>query len=540
MYIQPSSNLKLYSGVPLDNTYEHTLYFKNVQEQNNYFHGTNINIVKSYADFTYIRVNKNKIRVPVTADLIYNVNYLAFRNTNFGTKWFYAFVTSIEYISNDVSEITFEIDDMQTWFYDKCVLKECYVEREHVSDDNVVNKISEPQLTEMIYSVQQQYNVPNNYYQHKTLYLLIATSDYQVSLSKIHNYVINGQQFFGYAFLGNAQQIKTVYEKFVLNTTQDRIKVFKLTNELFTNIQVVNDEDIDSSVDISEYMTVVENANELVLFVPSQTFKMPSPYPTAFPNTSEGYIPKNNKCYTAPFQVVTASNNHGQENVYCPQLFKGGSTPEFSCVYDVSFNDELLIAPNSYSEHDGVDYDKAIFSKGSLDLEVFGSDFNLRKTIKDTTNMIGYVTNTDSASKRGLAYGNTIISTLGEALVTEPTATIPNNDDGLLTKLRVSFGTELDNNSCLPFKVEVKQVLPQIIKIYDDFFTKYGYACMRVKHPNISSRPKWNYIKTRGCIIVGEAPVDSIQHICSIFDKGITFWKSASDVGNYSLDNKPV
>ena len=65
----------------------------------------------------------------------------------------------------------------------------------------------------------------------------------------------------------------------------------------------------------------------------------------------------------------------------------------------------------------------------------------------------------------------------------------------------------------------------------------YGYATHRVKIPNISARPHWNYVKTIDANIVGSVPVESMSKIRSIFDKGVTFWKNGDNVGNYNLDN---
>lgn len=65
---------------------------------------------------TYQRVNKGTMRVGLSADSCYDCNYLMFQNSGFGSKWFYAFITSVEYVNNAVTEITFEIDVMQTWF----------------------------------------------------------------------------------------------------------------------------------------------------------------------------------------------------------------------------------------------------------------------------------------------------------------------------------------------------------------------------------------------------------------------------------------
>lgn len=72
----------------------------------------------------------------------------------------------------------------------------------------------------------------------------------------------------------------------------------------------------------------------------------------------------------------------------------------------------------------------------------------------------------------------------------------------------------------------------------DDFFDKFGYATRKNKVPNITSRPHWNYVKTVSCSITGSVPSDDLALIENIFDRGITFWKNPSEVGNYGLDNR--
>ena len=88
-----------------------------------------------------------------------------------------------------------------------------------------------------------------------------------------------------------------------------------------------------------------------------------------------------------------------------------------------------------------------------------------------------------------------------------------------------------------------KRIKPEFARIIDDYFTKYGYATHKVKVPNISSRPHWNYVQTIDCTIVGSAPSDDIVKIESLFNRGITFWKNGDEVGKYNddnIDNSPV
>lgn len=136
--IQPASQIVLYENVPFDNTYTDTLYSENVQEQINWF---NQYAHHTFNALSYQRHTRNTCRVQATADDLYNVNYMIFSNPSYGTKRFFAFVTAVEYINNITTEITYEIDVMQTYFHDY-TLEPCFVEREHTSDDTIGHNIA--------------------------------------------------------------------------------------------------------------------------------------------------------------------------------------------------------------------------------------------------------------------------------------------------------------------------------------------------------------------------------------------------------------
>ena len=90
------------------------------------------------------------------------------------------------------------------------------------------------------------------------------------------------------------------------------------------------------------------------------------------------------------------------------------------------------------------------------------------------------------------------------------------------------------------FSMEQHFIRPEYAKMIDDYFTAFGYATNRLKKPNISSRPHWNYVRTSNCRILGTMPSDDENVICDIFNHGITFWKHLDEVGNYGLDNRPL
>lgn len=72
----------------------------------------------------------------------------------------------------------------------------------------------------------------------------------------------------------------------------------------------------------------------------------------------------------------------------------------------------------------------------------------------------------------------------------------------------------------------------------DDFLDKWGYTTYELKVPNRNVRPHWTYTQTKECAIKGKVPGLYARKIESIYNKGITFWKNISEIGNYSLDNR--
>lgn len=59
-----------------------------------------------------------------------------YQNENYTNKWFYAFITNMRYVNDNMTEITIETDVFQTWQFN-INYKKMFVEREHVNDDTI-------------------------------------------------------------------------------------------------------------------------------------------------------------------------------------------------------------------------------------------------------------------------------------------------------------------------------------------------------------------------------------------------------------------
>lgn len=135
MYIQPNSDIYIFHGIPLDNTYTDTIYFESLEAQTAFFMSNRYNNIHFFGQ-SYQRENRNYCRLNILADDILDYNYMAFRNTSYGSKWFYAFITQINYVNDHMTEVEYEIDVMQTWLFET-TLDPCMVVREHTANDAI-------------------------------------------------------------------------------------------------------------------------------------------------------------------------------------------------------------------------------------------------------------------------------------------------------------------------------------------------------------------------------------------------------------------
>lgn len=140
------THIRLMSGVPFNNDYKNTRWFDTIGQQTSYFDSKPI--VHSMAGATFQRIEgKHFISVDKSIDDLWNANYIMFRNTLYNNKWFYAFVTKLEYVQRNTTYVHFEIDVFQTWRFEMN-FKPSYVLREHrllwnADGSPVINTIDE-------------------------------------------------------------------------------------------------------------------------------------------------------------------------------------------------------------------------------------------------------------------------------------------------------------------------------------------------------------------------------------------------------------
>lgn len=503
MYIQPDTNIRILKNCPLDNTYDHTIYFSSATAQATYFMG----LTKyTYTSLTYNRLNRAAIRVQQQAEDLYDCNYLMYQNSAFGDKWFYAFITSVEYINNITSEIRFEIDVMQTWFFDTTV-EQCFVEREHVMNDTIgANLLPEPvELGDYVFR-----NVTNSGYCESPVCCIIS------------NVTGEGEEAQS-TFAGNVLHGASIWYANVTSAGQDAIR------------QRIND--------MGGWDTLNENIigafmyYEPFLDADEITMQRGANYQfTKSKNLSDidGYTPKNNKLYTYPYNYMLVTTDNG-DAVELHYEYFSGSTCDFNISGNVAVNPQIMLEPRNYKGVGNLRNEKLVlsgFPQCSLNIDAFKAWVAQTASNPDVAMGIG----------QSIAGGAAIGGAPG-ALAGAATSILPQIYSGvtaLVSPPTVKGTTQADvcyAQGEKDFYFYPANIQADFAKRIDNFFDVYGYNVMVHNVPNRSGRPHWNYVKCRTTNLIANAPADDVSKMVSIYNKGITFWRNGNEVGNYSLNN---
>lgn len=529
MLIQPDTVIKLLQNCPLDKTYDHTLYFASPEAQLTYFSGlAKHNLTKQ----SYQRYDRGWLTIQIPAEELYNCNYLMFKNTAFGAKWFYAFVTAVEYVNNVTSRVKYELDVMQTWYFEY-TLGRCFVAREHSLTDNIGDNLVPESLETGDFFI-EKLDVPNCPFKAGEYHVVVVQGTNKVSVNDEYQAVVSN------VFSG-------------LDFTR-----YSTPSEAYAALQKINEDGkSDSVVAVFMIPSIFWGGNSVADFsstsiVMTVNTGLDEPYADTF----DEFTPNNKKLYTSPFFGLIATSSSGAEHRYGYEYFGDPNNPMFGMTFSIGAAPEAVLTPKDYKGTSGLNYNEEIICKdfpqcayatdtfkayiaqnsgrllAGLGSQILGTGnaqlrylnaFSNPRISQGVTDQIGIEGATDLAS-----YIFNVVGSLRDVSVLPPKVRGSGASYTNYTRNTVGF---------MFYKYKIRREFAEII---DGYFDMFGYATNRVKIPNRSSRPHWNYVKTVGCVLTGSIPADDTAKICAIYDKGITFWKKGSEVGNYSLDNKPI
>lgn len=540
---QPICKVRLLTNIPLDNSYNDTLDFATKANQLIYF---TAHAKHSWDDFTPVRM-QNKIRVPVNVEDCYNCNYLMWQNTNYGAKWYYAFITGMDYINPNMTEISYEIDVLQTWMYD-WELNECMIEREHTKTDN---------------------------WGEHTLIEPINPGQYVLEQSLTDTDLLDMRLICQYAPSMSTGVLPQSLDDNPVDTPPDEYPtecvaqpdpgfdapapraVGKMQGGFYSGLLYMSTP-MTSSGAMGDFLEGLINTGKAGNVV--ATYVMPSLFyttdadsikhtihvPLAENKNAIGkYVPKNKKVLIYPYNMLQVSNSQGQVRNLRWEYFAEGENCAFTATCAMGTNPEVVLYPLNYNGQ-GVNQDETLILSGypqfafaidtyraylaqnSSSLLVAGADLAFNTAM--AASGLGSATKTKDIISAGMGVYQGVKGIIEESINLGQHAKEPNTASG--TQNCASAIAARHHN----FFFSVRHITEEYAKCVDDYFTMFGYLVNRVGKPELRTRPEFNYVKTVGCAISGSIPFNDLAKIKTIFNNGIRFWHNGV-IGNYSADN---
>lgn len=561
-YIKPGTDIMIMRGVPLDNTYEHTIVWENLdadrKKQRDYF----LSKVKfGIPANSYQRIDRFWFKVNVNAEYLMDCNYIMFRNTPFNMeKWYYGFITDVEYINNNTSKIRYEIDVMQTWLPGQnrdYQLLPCFVERCHAMSDGLYeNLIPESIVNSDEYLVDDVVEFDMNDLNVVTL----ATEEYDgpTTIGSDDSIIIKQNfkpaqgslQFGAYGKVsvkvwnintqtgGQIEELERYLNAYINAGKENCIvsmQVFPAKFRPLTGVPPV-------PVNGEEQYTPPARAYDVNLSDPKAGDKLGG--------KNSKFVPKNMKMYSYPYNLIRVNNECGENHIYKWELFADNRRGDFKIVGSYVWQAGVVVYPKMYKN----------ISK-NMDESLTFTNFTLCPWSSDAYRAWWAQNSVNVGATTAGGIASLIAAMVGAGVggATMNPMLVATGVGGVIsagTKIAQSLHEANHQSSALHGDAKTSLVLPmiknikfvftkeslrpEILQIYDDYFTRFGYAQKKVMYPPLVARERWTYVQTVGFEFNGNINDTDTKKIKSIFDKGITFWRNPNDVGHYEFDNNPL
>jgi len=531
-------------SVPLEKDYAHTLYFASASAQQTYFAGK---AKKEYTTFSFQR-HDNSIRIPEHIDdlLAAGCNYVMYQNPSYSGKWFYAFITDMEYKNSSTTEVKIRTDCIQTWMFDISI-KPSFVEREHAKTDEIGDHTIDEGLETGEYIVNNRYSLSTG----DDLMIVVAVSkspEGELESGYFYNGIYSGLRY--YAF-----QAKTGYklQEFLSKYDADGIGESIVSMFLAPAVLATTEGIINWAQPIPETW----DPHRIVINRVGRTGDVELVQEFSTDYLDNFYVPRNKKLMCYPYRYLLATNNAGASAVYKFELFyteHAGTGERQRSLIEPSFMIETCLTPGcsgrlypqSYNG-DGANFEEGL-TMGKFPILNWTSDAYTNWLTQNSVNLalqvvsgvgqvVGGVAMAVGTGGVGAAVGagsiasgvGSIAGTLGQ--IHQQSFAPPS------VKGNLNAGDVITAMGKNEFDLHVMTIRTEHAKKLDEFFDMYGYKCQRVKVPEKAHRQNWWYTKTIDANITGAIPQDDLQTIKDCYNRGITFWRQNASFRDYSAAN---
>ncbi len=508
----------------ISNDYKNTYYFDTLFEQRDFFlsrpilgEETNVSSFKTMA------TQGGTFIIDYAINEIFNANYLIIRDyTFFNNKDFYCFITSIKMISEYTTEITYEVDVLQTYMFDY-EFNYCYIEREHVDDDTIGLHTLDENLNvgELVTASTQE----------------ITENDYNIIILATEPMQDPPIYFKPPSFIGGVS-IPTYWAN--LPYEKSSISVLKAIIDFYSK-QGKADAIVSIFIAPATLGSTLEPIRENTVTVNKPILPV---------------TPVNNKLYTYPFTCLVVETPQ-QAKIYKYELL---DSLDFKVIGTFGENQSIFIYPSMYKGMSN-DYSSGLNLSG-FPLLPWTNDYyanwsaqtNASRKAEEKSNIIngafGVVGGT-VATVGGIATGNVAVAGAGAgAVVKTLTSSFLNVERMNAQKEQAQIipdtmnGSSVASNTLfamreLGIKFSCKTLKRENFFILDKYLSMYGYKVNKNKIPYLHTRKYWNFIKMVDCNLISNIPNEHLTILEKIYENGVTFWHD-EEIGNYDRYNEII
>lgn len=503
-----STIIRLYKNVPWGMDNKDIRWFSTAAQRDVYLNARYMN------QWNNCSIVKNGQTIKLTGQIndYLVANYMEFTNYGAGEtgneKSFFAFITSVDYVNINTFAVSYQIDWIQTYLFD-FTFGACLVEREHVNDDTF-----------------GKYLVDEH----------IAISDYVITEILKEKY---DKGYVAYFLSDVATSVDVQSKNGMLIATDMTANRYNVYGDLELFLKQLNSNGESNKV-VSLTMCAMPLGEVSDLTDPdyTQTFGLQDDHVT-FSDGITTYVAKNKKMGIYPYKLFTVDNFNGSVQEFKWENFTGN--PAFKMDGVMHPRPCLECYPTNYLKWWGEVFETRNFS---VEYTNFPQIAWTSDTFRAWLAQNGTAMTWDNMGKRVGVVGGTLTGIVG-GMSLNPSAvasglnTVMSSVSGLESnqateKFHETHGSQLGGalEACgmdylhndIGFRVIEYCIKPEVAKRIDEFFTRYGYAVDEVKVPNINGRQKVNYVKTNGCHVDGDIPVDAKDAMENAMNSGVSFW----------------
>lgn len=494
-----STVVDIYENLPLQAGYVESMWFSDLSAQETAFMP-----YRKYhlTDATFQRETWS-FRAPYGIEYLRQCNYIRYLNSDTDNKWYYGFITSLNYVNPNMTEVIFEIDVVQTYMFD-WEFQRCFIERETV-DDDTFGKHTIPENLEIGPIITTQEGI----YDFNERVIVLCTSRWSESQEVVGSMVqgvFSGVNYSAYDTddQGVAQLTLILKELDSKGLGDKVVGLFMCPKAIWENQNM--------------FARIVIKPNALKV---------------------DGYTPYNNKVLCYPYRFFVSNNYQGTENIYRYELFRNPNEFIMAIAGIANLDSSAYCYPMNYAGEESCwreGIPLAGFPQCSWNSNAYANYLAKNKT-QLSLRAIGALGDIGSGFVQSIATANPLPglqSLFGSAQSMAPLmdqSLYPYQIQGQAQNSVLNW-----NYGRVGFLFQSRSITFEYARSIDLYFSRYGYKVNRLGIPQLNTRTRYNYVKTQGCQITGKMPSNAIKQLCNIFDSGIALFHDITRMGEYGYN----